>query len=158
MGAGLLQGAGVRSTDRRGCVGSLWESDSLSGDGSARIPLRRPCLVHPSPQRMEEQGHPSVSVGLPSAQMGVRLGRCKPAFTRLDPVYQHRDAVHGRDHSAFGRSSDWRDIAESGRDSVWQRAGIRAVFGLQVVEGWEDPVECHLCPPIEADAFVSEGV
>ena len=153
MGVGLLQGAGVQE-----CMRSLWESDSLSEDSSARIPLRRPRFAHPSPQRMEEQGHPFVSVGLPSTQMGVRLGRCKPAFTRLDPVHQHRDAVHGRDHSAFGRSSDWRDIAESGRDSVWQRAGIRAVFGLQVVEGWEDPVECHLCPPIEEDAFVSEGV
>ena len=93
MGAGLLQGDGIRGTDRQRCMGSLCDSDSLSGDGSARIPLRRPCFTNPSPQRMEEQGHPSVSVGLPSTQMDVRLGRCEPAFTRLDPVHQHREVI-----------------------------------------------------------------
>ena len=88
MGTGLLQGAGVQE-----CMGSLWESDSLSEDSSARIPLRRPRFAHPSPQRMEEQGHPFVSVGLPSTQMGIRLGRCESAFTRLDPVHQHRYVI-----------------------------------------------------------------
>ena len=88
MGVGLLQGAGVQE-----CMRSPWESDSLSEDSSARIPLRRPRFAHPSPQRMEEQGHPFVSVGLPSTQMGIRLGRCESAFTRLDPVHQHRYVI-----------------------------------------------------------------